>query len=157
MFKKLDNALSDPQYWQGDLFMEAQEIISHFDTSDWLELLSRWEEKPPQWIENLLVAISGGETKYAVQLAFAMLSKGGDKHLRNGLNILHSLDGPELGEELGEPQLQELAVLWRSQPEHQEKIKLVAWGAGKSGILRQLIGIERWTEASEFDKSSADI
>ena len=153
MFKKLDNTLSDPLYWQGDLFMEAQEIISHFDSSDWLELLSRWEEKPSRWIENLLVAISGAETKHAVQLAFAMLSKGGDENLRNGLNILHSLDGSELGKNLGEPQLQELALLWRSQPEHREKIKLVAWGAGKSGTLRKLIGIEHWTEASEFDKS----
>lgn len=143
--QEFERLLYDPQFWDGDIFMTTEELAPLLDADDWVALSSSWDEKSEQFKENFYVSLGNTTHPGLVDLALGLLNGSNPDRVAEGLAVLGSA-APGVGRHILDSGIETLAKVWREQPNKRLFIQQMLWAQGKSGELRRLLSLERWSE-----------
>lgn len=144
-FQEFERLLATPDFWDADVFVQTEELAPTFDNQDWNTICSCWHERDADYKERFLVSITAVTHLGLVELALDLLSASEPTKVDEGLSLLTN-SSAQVGQHISAKHLEILARIWYTYPEWRLRIQQMLWSKGKSGQLRRLLGLERWSD-----------
>lgn len=138
--------MADPDFWEGDLFMQTEEIVSLLDAQDWNTIRLSWQARDEEYKQRFWLSIGEAPSSVLAEWAFDLLGTLELGKIEDGLSLLaHS--GTQRGVYIGGKEIEVIANVWQANPLMRADIQHILWSMGKSGQLRRFLGFERWSDA----------
>jgi hypothetical protein len=146
-FADLDELLSseEDRYFAGDLFIEAEELISQLSEHEVSSLLSAWQARNSSWRNRFCQASAGIPQSVLVQLLWAALRSPDEP--ASVLDLMGRLPKEADHSSLCQALLEFSERLWQANPELQLRIQMSTWSCGLSSRLLKRLGFQSWREA----------
>lgn len=148
-FDEFNDLLADEQFWENDVFQIAEEVAVRLDADDWANIVVSWNQRTEQDKENFFAALGDVVHPSLVGFAFTLLSASNTDEISEGLTLL-SFASPKIGQYISGNDMEILAAVWRENPNYRAGMQQTLWSKGKSGELRRLLSLERWSDADNL-------
>jgi hypothetical protein len=145
---EFNGLLADERFWENDVFQNAEGVATRLDADDWTSIIASWNQKTEQDRENLFATLGDVTHPSLVRFAFTLLNAPDADKISEGLAIL-SFASPKIGQYISGSDMETLAAVWRENPNYRIGLQQTLWSKGKSGELRRLLSLERWSDVGK--------